>query len=819
MVRAALVAVLLLAASSAGAQDIFALEPGKRIKGHQGIDCDKCHVGGSGIDRNKCLSCHDHQELSRRINAGKGLHATAEFAKPCEKCHLEHKGPNYDPIDWRPFGGMKGFDHGRTGYDLEGAHKRASCVDCHKAKYPQSGRTKFLGLDANCLSCHEDVHRFAETNKSLTECRICHQFDARTVTQAKGLRFDHGKVADFDLKGRHEETKCSNCHTSTTIFKMKDRPDRCADCHKDPHKNVYTAEARDCKTCHSEVERTFDRFKFAHGEATKFDLQFKHAKQKCTKCHEPTAMAPPAFACAGCHKKDSTHVVAGKDRFAGRDCMQCHVQERFAKLSMNHGASTGFPLGGKHASIGCLDCHRKKPKSEIKTANDAFEYFGTPKCVGCHSHQNEHDGRFNDRPELCTKCHVPGSANIKTPDHRDLSPVFAQQGAHATVKCDKCHGEGLAKLDLDDGGCNECHAKDDAHGGNLGTGCKSCHFEGFPWSQVVFDHDRTSKFKLEGRHEAVACNGCHVNAPKTYKPLEVSCVSCHGQQDKHQGALGESCEKCHDPAGGARLFDHNSMTDYVLEGKHARTACASCHYQRAPGAPRKKPGEALELNWKFEPVGRHCADCHGDPHGLRPGAQCQGCHDVESFHNARGSIGGGDVDAASVEKSALLQKPRHAPVSTVGAKSRDRYHERPPFSLQGGHSRLECNQCHGARGDLQGLGKVCDTCHRQDDIHASSLGPLCGECHGVRAWLPSRFTHTSVGFSLVGSHRLLACNKCHSAGNYMGVSGDCTSCHLDDALRAARTANTPHDAFVAQPCINCHNQVTWLVNPFFRRRN
>ncbi len=235
-VRIVAVVLVALYAFSASAQDMFALEPGKRIKGHQGIDCDKCHVGGSGIDKNKCLSCHDHQELSRRINAGKGLHATPDFGKPCEKCHLEHKGPSYDPIDWRPLGGMKAFNHDRTGYDLEGAHKRASCIDCHKAKYPLSGRTKFLGLDDNCLSCHEDVHRFQQSQKELTDCKICHAFDARAVTQAKGLRFDHGKVADFPLIGRHAETKCTNCHVSSsgtkaTIFKMKDRPEKCAGCH------------------------------------------------------------------------------------------------------------------------------------------------------------------------------------------------------------------------------------------------------------------------------------------------------------------------------------------------------------------------------------------------------------------------------------------------------------------------------------------------------------------------------------------------------------------------------------------------------------
>lgn len=158
------------------------------------------------------------------------------------------------------------------------------------------------------------------------------------------------------------------------------------------------------------------------------------------------------------------------------------------------------------------------------------------------------------------------------------------------------------------------------------------------------------------------------------------------------------------------------------------------------------------------------------------------------------------------------------PSDTLGAVVRDRYHDLPPFSLRGGHSRLECNRCHGGRGDLTGFGVLCDNCHRQDDIHAGSLGPACGDCHSVRAFAPSSFSHTSVGFSLVGAHRMVACKNCHAAGNYMGLSGDCVSCHLDDAMRAGQTSGFDHASLVTTPCINCHNQVSWTITPYLRRR-
>ncbi|MFZ9889780.1 MAG: cytochrome c3 family protein, partial [Myxococcota bacterium] len=89
------------------AADLLALEPGKRIVGHQGIDCDKCHTSGSGVSRDKCLGCHEHTPLAKRIAAKEGLHARRDFAKSCETCHQDHKGASFDPINWAPLGGQK----------------------------------------------------------------------------------------------------------------------------------------------------------------------------------------------------------------------------------------------------------------------------------------------------------------------------------------------------------------------------------------------------------------------------------------------------------------------------------------------------------------------------------------------------------------------------------------------------------------------------------------------------------------------------------------------------------------------------------------
>lgn len=853
--------IVWLGLGGAARADLFGLEPGKRIKGHARLDCDKCHTSGSGVARAKCLGCHEHKPLAKRIRMRKGLHAKPKFRKPCETCHAEHKGARFNPINWRPFGGERRFKHDLTGYKLQGAHKRVNCKECHKAKHKKSRRTTYLGLKTDCLSCHDDVHRFTKRHKKLTDCKVCHSFDARTVARAKGLKFDHGAVSKFPLKGRHLATRCTKCHTSTKQFKMKKRPERCADCHKDPHKNVYTTKRRDCKACHADNSKDFKKPRFNHTKNTRFRLKNKHARQKCIKCHAKKEVAPPKMACASCH--DSSHVVRGKNRFKGRNCGQCHNDKSFKQIAFDHGARAGFALGGKHGRLKCTECHRSKPKRRAKSARDTFEFFKSSNCVDCHAHKTAHDGAFNDRHQLCVKCHVPGSTNIKTPDHAELSTAFAQQGAHAKVDCARCHGQNLTKLKIGND-CISCHADDDAHDGALGKRCQDCHIEGFPWQQVLFDHNKQSTFELEGRHLVVACARCHTSAPKQYKPTPVRCADCHAQQDIHGGKLGQDCAQCHDASGGAPLFDHNRMTDYTLEGAHARANCLGCH---AEGE-----GAAKKLSPTFAVVGSHCADCHGDPHGLRTGARCAGCHDTESFNHAAGKVGGGDIEAVpgavpadsavlgevdhsggpagaggsepaaqALDMSGPIEAPPaphqpgagsaderataapHAPPDVAGiapvmvaAPLRDAYHDHPPFSLAGAHARLECQRCHGGSGDLQGSGQMCATCHMEDDVHASSLGPQCGRCHNVTAFVPARFSHTQVGFTLAGSHRMLACNRCHAAGAYAGISGACIACHADDA---ARVRTVDHAGFLSQSCIACHNQVTWTRAPMLRRRS
>src|SRR5262245_48336617 len=102
------VAVILVAGVTgiALADDFFSSSPGPLTSSHAAWDaqdkCNDCHVNDTKeVSNQKCLDCHDHNDLRARINAGKGFHASADVkGKKCESCHHEHKNRSYDLMGW-----------------------------------------------------------------------------------------------------------------------------------------------------------------------------------------------------------------------------------------------------------------------------------------------------------------------------------------------------------------------------------------------------------------------------------------------------------------------------------------------------------------------------------------------------------------------------------------------------------------------------------------------------------------------------------------------------------------------------------------------
>jgi len=68
------------------------------------------------------------------------------------------------------------------------------------------------------------------------------------------------------------------------------------------------------------------------------------------------------------------------------------------------------------------------------------------------------------------------------------------------------------------------------------------------WALWDFDHDRSTNYKLDGKHRKLRCDACH-NQPapvgKKAAPLGRDCMACHRKDDVHEGRFGRRCEQCH----------------------------------------------------------------------------------------------------------------------------------------------------------------------------------------------------------------------------------------------------------------------------------
>ena len=320
------------------------------LKGaHVSAPCEGCHQKGQKYRKaaSDCYVCHKDDDNHK-----------GSLGKECANCHGEE--------GWKK---QKTFDHSKTKFALEGAHKKVACVTCHIGE-------KYKDLPTTCVSCHkvQDVHKGRYGEK----CQTCHKPD-----KWKTISFDHTKDTKFPLRGSHEKVKCDACHRGD-LYKDK-LPLGCFGCHKnnDVHKGEL---GKACEKCHNETawrqKVTFDH------DLTRFPLIGQHAAIPCEDCHKTNAYRDTPMICSSCHK-DDYHL--GR---VGNACQHCHNPNGWKLWRFNHDKETKFPLTGAHKGIKCHTCHTTRAEAKV-TAPTA--------CFGCHSKDDAHRGSFG---RSCEKCHV-----------------------------------------------------------------------------------------------------------------------------------------------------------------------------------------------------------------------------------------------------------------------------------------------------------------------------------------------------------------------------------------------------------------------------
>lgn len=560
------------------AHPLFAqFSPGELSSSHAHLEgmnqCTSCHELGKKIDGNKCLDCHTL--IRTRVSAGKGFHGSASVRnKECVACHVDHKGRSFDMIKWE--GGRSSFAHDQTGFVLEGRHRTDRCESCHKPAFVKdqaviaraseglSLSKTYLGLSTTCQSCHFDEHRGQLDKK----CTTCH--DLEDWKKSAEMLFDHNK-ARFKLTGKHAETDCIKCHKPV------------ADARKKPDGGTDP-----------------DYLKFT---GLKFD--------RCTACH----------------------VDPHQGRF-GQNCEKCHMPGGWQNVTISgfDHSKTGYPLTGKHLAVECDQCH--KPD---KTKKRVFKGLAHDECIRCH--EDVHAGQLADRTDKgrCESCHQTSGfvPSLFTVDLHNHQARYKLTGAHVAVACNQCHpkshGDDFTRLSglptrvdsptvvlhFQSTRCADCHK--DAHHGQFDErireqGCESCHASVDDWKVLSFDHNRDSKFPLQGKHASVACEKCHPvrthdagGVFTVFKPLSVQCQSCHA--DIHYGQFASpsshetTCDGCHTANGfKPSTFDHNRQSRFKLDGAHEKVPCEKCHL-----SVTLVNGAATKV---YKPVDVRCASCH-----------------------------------------------------------------------------------------------------------------------------------------------------------------------------------------------------------------
>jgi hypothetical protein len=459
---------------------------------HQPVACEKCHVVGKKFSEapTLCNACH------RKDDTHKG-----SLGEKCADCHNESS--------WKD----ARFDHDTTRFALKGKHVDAKCADCHKAgNYKETPRT--------CIGCHKKNDDGSKGHKGQfgEKCETCHD-----VKEWKPSIFNHDADTKYVLRGKHRTSTCVSCHTGN-LYRVKLSQD-CFACHSkdDKHKESL---GKDCASCHS--ERSWkEPARFDHDKSS-FPLLGKHVKADCKDCHKSAMFKEAPKTCIGCHKKDDKHSAT-----LGEKCADCHGESDWKATAgrFNHD-NTRFALRNAHAEsvLKCSSCH-KDLRSYRNTARD---------CFSCHKKDDKHEGQAGT---ACESCHNDRSWRVTRFDHGLTR--FPLVGRHVTATCKSCHQTARFKDAARD--CYSCHKKDDKHKLKLGEQCESCH-NARSWKLWDFNHDKRTKYVLDGAHRKVSCESCHREpAPKGKNAASVgnTCVGCHQSEDVHDGQFGTRCEQCH----------------------------------------------------------------------------------------------------------------------------------------------------------------------------------------------------------------------------------------------------------------------------------
>lgn len=332
--------------------------------------------------------------------------------------------------------------------------------------------------------------------------------------------------------------------------------------------------------------------------------------------------------CFRCH--DGKHVSAD-GRVLSRECAACHdflVKGKDGRTMVPAKTEPAFAhpwkLGGRHAEIGCHQCHSGGIPLESSCAGChglVPTVHATFACASCHLQE-----QVVNPLAQCTGCHV--------------QRVRLHAGAgHVTLSCTNCHRPHAWKV-VGRSLCEGCHSDKRDH--NAGYDCWGCHRFGQPGlvaAAAAVPPGRPKKVTPEGGGDLVYEGAPGSPGPVTFRhathaPRGLGCTECHtrlfplargkGRLTMASMVAGQNCGVCHNGTKAFAAMD--------------ATRCMTCHPAAgAPAAARLAPappagpedfafatgpgslGAVTFSHAKHLAKTPNCADCHPQPFGMQKG--------------------------------------------------------------------------------------------------------------------------------------------------------------------------------------------------------
>lgn len=270
--------------------------------------------------------------------------------------------------------------------------------------------------------------------------------------------------------------------------------------------------------------------------------------------------------------------------------------------------------------------------------------------------------------------------------------------------------------------------------------CAQCHV--FGGGQPIFV---CSECHTEIASRVAGKNGYHATVVDRAQQGR-DCAKCHREH------VGRSFQLIHWPKGQEN-FDHDE-TGYQLVGAHGRQKCRDCHQYDFIDLDVLREAKVQDPARSFLGLSTTCGVCHKDEHRGQLSAECDSCHNFESWQD--------------------VSKFQHADTE---------------FPLTGRHRDVECLECHPRENGFAKYKEfgmtACKSCH--EDPHQGAFQfQTCASCHSTGGWelvkVSSSFDHARTDFPLLGKHADVRCRECHVNAEFAAPVAHvaCLDCHDED---------------------------------------